>query len=80
MLPSPTRSGRPPLLPILISLPLIAIGQAAWADEALSPADYQDEARLAQLIWDRAPEVLEARQQSQVAASEVTRAHLYPNP
>ena len=38
------------------------------------------EERLAQLVWTRAPLVLDARQAAGVASSEVTRAYTLPNP
>jgi cobalt-zinc-cadmium efflux system outer membrane protein len=47
---------------------------------SLVPADYADEDKLAALLWERSPEVIEARQQIGVAGSEVTRSHLYHNP
>jgi outer membrane protein, heavy metal efflux system len=47
---------------------------------ALVPADYADEDKLAALLWEHSPEVIEARQQVGVAGSEVTRSHLYHNP
>ncbi|MFN8641503.1 MAG: TolC family protein [Candidatus Binatia bacterium] len=61
---------------------VIAMAVAARADDVpgLTPADYQDESRLAAAVWERSPDVLAARAESQVAASEETRAHLLPNP
>jgi cobalt-zinc-cadmium efflux system outer membrane protein len=47
---------------------------------ALTPADYADEGKLADLLWTRSPEVLEARASAGIAASEVTRARTLPNP
>ena len=47
---------------------------------SLVPADYLDEDKLAALLWERSPEVIEARQQVGVAGSEVTRSRLYHNP
>ena len=47
---------------------------------SLVPADYSDEDKLAALLWERSPEVIEARQQVGVAGSEVTRSRLYHNP
>ena len=44
------------------------------------PTDYADEAKLAELLWEHSPEVIEARHQMGVAGSEVTRSRLYPNP
>ena len=54
----------------------------AWATAtwALTAAEYGDESRLADLLWNQSPEVLEARTSAGVAASEVTRARKYPNP
>jgi outer membrane protein, heavy metal efflux system len=46
----------------------------------LGPADYNDEQKLAALVWNRSLDVLEARGVADTAASEVTRARLYPNP
>jgi len=54
--------------------------QTAPAGPVLTPADYVDESALAELLWQRSPEVLEARTAAGTAASEVTRAGLYPNP
>jgi cobalt-zinc-cadmium efflux system outer membrane protein len=52
----------------------------AVVDPGLTPDDYADESRLAAAVWERSPEVIDARQESMVAASEETRAHLLPNP
>lgn len=58
----------------------VAARTRARADEGLTPDDYGDEARLAAAVWERSPAVIEARQDSLVAASEETKAHLLPNP
>jgi outer membrane protein, heavy metal efflux system len=50
------------------------------AAPALALADYDDETKLAALLWEHSPEVIEAREQVGVAGSEVTRSHLYHNP
>jgi cobalt-zinc-cadmium efflux system outer membrane protein len=66
---------------MLIWLGLAVAGRGrALAAEGLTPDDYADETRLAAAIWERSPEVIDARQESQVAASEETKAHLLPNP
>ncbi len=44
------------------------------------PSDYFDEARLAGLLWERSPEVVEARAALARARSERERALLFPNP
>lgn len=62
-------------------LSLAGAGRArAAVAPGLTPDDYGDDARLAAAVWARSPEVIDARQQSMVAASEETRAHLLPNP
>lgn len=55
---------------------------AARGDGAagLTPADYRDESRLGAVVWERSPDVIDARNEAQVAASEESRAHLLPNP
>jgi cobalt-zinc-cadmium efflux system outer membrane protein len=63
-------------LAVIMSLPLTSARTAPGADLV----DYFDEQQLAALVWARAPDVIEARQQVAVAGSELTRAHLYPNP
>lgn len=45
-----------------------------------TPIDYGDEQALATLVWQHAPDVVAARREAMVAGSEITRAHLYPNP
>jgi len=60
-------------------LPLAASAQTPPV-AALTPGDYADEAKLAALLWDRSPDVLDARTSAGIAASEVTRARAYPNP
>jgi len=56
-------------------------GRAQGGESApLSAADYNDEQRLGDLLWNRSLEVRQARGQVALAASEVTRAQLYPNP
>ena len=57
----------------------LALAQAAAAP-VLTPEDYRDESKIAALLWQRSPEVLQWRQDIGVAASEVTRARKYPNP
>ncbi|MBX3023506.1 TolC family protein [bacterium] len=60
---------------------LAAAGRSpALADAGLTPDDYADEARLAAAVWERSPDVIDARQESMVAASEDVKAHLLPNP
>src|ERR1051325_2956807 len=46
----------------------------------LSPAAYEDELALADLLWRHSAEVREARSAVGVASSEAMRARLYPNP
>lgn len=46
----------------------------------LHPSDYSDEGHLAGILWAHSLDVLQARGQVGLAASEVTRTHLYPNP
>lgn len=66
---------------LTIALCLVAGGPARGDDApGLTPDDYADESHLAAAVWGRSPEVIDARQESQVAASEETRAHLLPNP
>lgn len=64
---------------VVVSAP---VAVAAETDPALplTPSEYADEARLVELLWNRSPEVLDARTSAGLAASEVTRAHKYPNP
>ena len=57
-----------------------AVPPAAAAPALLSPADYDDENTLAELLWEHSPDVIEARQQVGLAGSELTRSRLYPNP
>jgi cobalt-zinc-cadmium efflux system outer membrane protein len=64
---------------LLVLLSVAAPARAA-TEPGLSPDDYQDESRLAAAIWERSPEVIDARADSAVAASEETRSHLLPNP
>jgi len=64
----------------LLTLAATAYGQQQSAPVSLSPADYLDEAKLTGLLWEQSPEVVEARRSAGIAASEVTRAHQYPNP
>jgi cobalt-zinc-cadmium efflux system outer membrane protein len=47
---------------------------------ACADVDYADESGLAALIWEHAQNVIDARKDTMVAGSEVTRARLYPNP
>lgn len=42
--------------------------------------DYRDEAQLARLLWQRSPDLAEARANLGLAESERIRAYLYPNP
>jgi cobalt-zinc-cadmium efflux system outer membrane protein len=62
---------------MLVSILAPCIGYAA---EPLTPADYDDERKLAELLWEHSPDVIEARQRVGVAGSQLTRARLYPNP
>jgi cobalt-zinc-cadmium efflux system outer membrane protein len=64
----------------LLTLAATAYGQQQGAPVSLTPADYIDEAKLTNLLWEQSPEVVEARRSAGIAASEVTRAHQYPNP
>ena len=64
----------------LLTLAATVQGQQQGAPVSLAPADYLDEAKLTGLLWEQCPEVVEARRSAGVAASEVTRAHKYPNP
>lgn len=57
-----------------------ALAQSAAAAEPLGPPDYADETRLAQWLWTHSLEVVEARMQGRIAAAEVVRATLLPNP
>jgi cobalt-zinc-cadmium efflux system outer membrane protein len=67
---------------VLLAVALFTAARPARAQSASPPAppDYDDEARLGELLWEHSPEVIEARQQIGVAGSELTRARLYPNP
>lgn len=58
----------------------VAARTRARADEGLTADDYGDETRLAAAIWERSPAVIDARQETLIAASEETKAHLLPNP
>jgi len=64
----------------LLALPAIVFAQAAPTSPPLSANDYADEVKLSELLWNRSPDVLDARTAAGVAASEVTRARRYPNP
>lgn len=64
----------------LVLLCATASAGASGADGSLTPSAYDDEPRLAALLWTHSPDVLEARQRTQLAASEEIRANLYPNP
>src|SRR6266478_1226543 len=70
---------RATVVALLLVLPL-----AAWAEPTSPPtltaSDYSDEAKLADLLWNASPDVVEARTAAGIAASEVTRARTYPNP
>ena len=63
-----------------LALPSDVIAQPPPAIPALLPADYRDEGTLAELLWQHDPQVIEARQAADTAASELRRAGLYPNP
>src|SRR5262245_47060734 len=47
---------------------------------SLTPSDYRDDAKLADLLWKRSPDVLEARSALGSAASDELRSQLLPNP
>ncbi len=64
----------------LLTFAAAAHGQQQSVPVSLTPADYLDEAKLTGLLWEQSPEVVEARRSAGIAASEVTRAHKYPNP
>jgi cobalt-zinc-cadmium efflux system outer membrane protein len=59
---------------------VVATRTRALAEAGLTPDDYADDTRLAAAVWERSPDVIDARQESMVAASEETKAHLLPNP
>lgn len=63
----------------------VAIGVAvvtahAASAEPLPAALYRDEAALVEKLWERSPDVLEARAAAGMTAAEVTRAFTFPNP
>lgn len=47
---------------------------------ALEVTDYDDEAKLATVLWERAPEVIDARTAAAVAASDLRKTRTLPNP
>jgi cobalt-zinc-cadmium efflux system outer membrane protein len=47
---------------------------------ALEVADYDDETKLARVLWERAPEVIDARTTAATAASDLRKARTLPNP
>ena len=71
-------------VPPLILACLMFGASAASAQDASAPPfaldALPDESALASLLWERAPEFAQARARVAEARSEVTRAHLLPNP
>jgi cobalt-zinc-cadmium efflux system outer membrane protein len=69
--------GRP-----LLSRHAEAAEQPAQSSEpaTLSPGDYRNETRLVDLLWTRAPDVLDARSSLGSAASDLLRSETLPNP
>ncbi len=65
---------------LLALLTVVRAPARAEIGPGLTPDDYQDESRLAAAVWERSPDVIDARAESAVAASEETKAHLLPNP
>ena len=63
-----------PIVLLLLTLILVP------ASTARADVDYADESALANLVWEHAADVIDARKDAMVADSEVTRARLYPNP
>jgi outer membrane protein, heavy metal efflux system len=47
---------------------------------ALEVADYDDETKLATVLWERAPEVIDARTAAATAASDLRKTRTLPNP
>ena len=75
-------SRRRPTLAFFCLLSLLGSRPAVRADEppGLTPPDYDNDAKLAELVWSRSGDVIDARRTAAVAASKVTRSLLYPNP
>lgn len=69
----------------LVCTLMLAIGSVRAAAEpaaetAVTADLYSNESRLADILWERSTDVLEARSNAGVSASEITRAYTYPNP
>jgi cobalt-zinc-cadmium efflux system outer membrane protein len=67
------------LAALVLACPLTVRAQSAGAP-VLTAGDYADESKLADMLWTRSPDVLDARTSAGVAAGEVTRARTLPNP
>src|SRR5262245_41270775 len=67
-------------LRMIVAMLSIVTSCALGATEPLSSSDYNDEGKLAELLWERTPDIIEARERVGVAGSELTRSQLYPNP
>ena len=65
---------------LIVLAPHSTWGEGQPAPSPLVAADYADESKLAALLWELSPDVIEAREQVGVAGSEVTRTRLLPNP
>ncbi len=68
------------LLAALLCIGSVRASAQTPTSEPLRSDSYSDEARLVELLWERSPDVLEARATAGVSAAEVTRAQTYPNP
>jgi cobalt-zinc-cadmium efflux system outer membrane protein len=66
----------------IAALSLVGASGRAGAQAAapLTPRDYSDDGHLAERLWVRSREVIDARESVGLAAAEVTRAGKYPNP
>jgi cobalt-zinc-cadmium efflux system outer membrane protein len=66
-------------LPFFLLLLLVAAASQAQAPK-LSAAVYDDETQLANLLWQRAADVIAARAARATMESELVRSRLFPNP
>ncbi len=65
---------------VAVVLVAAALARRARPAAALEVSDYDDEARLATVLWQQAPEVIEARAAAATAASDLRKARTLPNP
>ncbi len=62
---------------VFVGVSVLTLPRAA---RSLEVTDYDDESRLVAALWERAPEVIDARSAAATAASDLHKARTLPNP